>query len=437
MSLDRYYTLRWREGGFRTEECLAAAEDIVRIGEEEHCDVKLVNPGEYQDEVFCIIKPSQSSEGWVLIPVSDFVTTFVNGSPVKLIHYLENGDKISFSETGAELAFEIRHDNKYADAPGTHRFSTLSRRFMVAASLAAVLLFILSLYAVFSQDLSDRKTKAALENASHSVLRIRVDSIYLVKHAPGVSDTLRRMAAQESGSAFYTDEGILVTARHCIEPWLNNGFFGNQLSDYSQLPDHLAWALEAETWNQTSTCDTSLRLISKCSLLSETGQLLWSCFSSDFRYDNARDEIIELGDFAHEYYWRSVTGRFNRTDMMLGDIAVLEGFIQKGTIALASQEVLDRWLKAGTRLIFYGYPTGHKFSGKKIDRSSGEIKTDYSPGEMLAHNGELGVGYSGGPALIVHKGKVYAVGVISTYDETGSTRIYSVPVSEAPLNLSR
>ncbi|MBR0300258.1 MAG: hypothetical protein IJQ93_08085, partial [Bacteroidales bacterium] len=54
----------------------------------------------------------------------------------------------------------------------------------------------------------------------------------------------------------------------------------------------------------------------------------------------------------------------------------------------------------------------------------------YEPGQMISHNGGLEPGYSGGPALFVYDGKVYTVGVISTFDRDSKHCIYSVPITE-------
>ena len=59
------------------------------------------------------------------------------------------------------------------------------------------------------------------------------------------------------------------------------------------------------------------------------------------------------------------------------------------------------------------------------------MRRQYSEGEMIAHDGRLTHGYSGGPALVLRDGGLCVAGVISVIDGAGGERMYSVPVSEA------
>ncbi|MBO4447101.1 MAG: FHA domain-containing protein [Bacteroidales bacterium] len=423
-----FYILRWKGGDFRNDEQLAASENIVRIGQRADCDVRLPNGGPFADELFAVIKPAKSPDCWQLIPVSEFVHTYVNGSSVGLNHYLRNGDRISFSETGADILFELRK----GENPGTAHFTSVSRRFVTAVSIAAVLAVVLAFYGIIAPSLQKTRNSRLLATADQSVVRITVDSVFYVRTVSGQDCVLEGEASAGqrglvmNGTAFLTTDGLLVTARHCIEPWLNYNLVFSSKMSLDELPLCTAWALKAETYNQTHDNDTSYSVISKCTLYGVNGYL-GTYLSSDFRCNCERDEIVEIGDFSNRYFIRSITGRFNRSDMMLGDLAVMKLLSLKGTITLPSEELLEKEVVAGSALTFKGYPRRQETG---IETSPGDVLKDFAAGHMISHNGGLEPGYSGGPALFVCDGKVYAAGVISTFDKDSRHCIYSVPASE-------
>ncbi len=219
----QYYTLRWKGNGIRTDEHLAASDDTIRIGQRDDCEVRIPNLSRYADEWFAVIKPTRSADGWLVIPTSGFVRTFVNGSPVVLTHYLKSGDRISFSETTADILFEIRK----GDNTGTTHFTSMSRRFIAIVSCTAAIVIALALYGLFIQPDLKHRNLAVLRSAEQSVFQLSVDSIYYVRTVLGKVDTLCRetSSGQSSlvinGTAFLTTDGMLVTARQCIEPGLN------------------------------------------------------------------------------------------------------------------------------------------------------------------------------------------------------------------------
>lgn len=434
MSQD-YYTLSWSRPGhwYEKEKQLSAAADTVRIGQQEGCDAQIGNDGIFADEVFALIRPD-TPEGWSLIPVSCYIQCFVNGSPVSLVHHLQDGDRIRFSEAEEEFLFEVRQD-EYVDRKGVLHSTSLPRPVrIILFTLPFLLIGLLSLFVIrhVTENSFRERAIAALHS---SVLQIQVDSVYFVRTTSESSRILRSFSyvheqgGTENGTAFLTKDSLLVTARHCIEPWLNyQGIFLSTLAlSGCSLP--VQWALEAETYNQTHTGDTVFSVVSKCTFArgEDASEVLGlRLLSSDFIYDISRDEIVELGNFNQEFYWRSITERFARRDMMLDDIAYVHAGMA-GSIRLATKDQLPGLLEQGTALTFMGYPN---YQTKGFERSEGTVRRSYSEGEMIIHNGQLVTGYSGGPVLVNRGTSVTAVGVISVVDNKGGSRIYSVPVSE-------
>lgn len=423
-----FYTLRWKGLDFRNDEHIAASDNTVRIGQREDCDVRLANDGAFSDELFAVIKPTKSADGWQIISTSEFVSTFVNGSPIILNHYLKSGDRISFSETSAEILFEI----KRGENAGTSHFTSLSRRFIAIVASIAAIIFGLSLFGIVAPTVQKNRTQRILKSAEQSVIQLSVDSIYFIRRVKDREDTLGRCPSTGqrglvlNGTAFLTTDGLLVTARHCIEPWLNYNLVLFSRKDTVGLPKGTQWALEAETYSQTHHNDTSYRVISKCRLRGPDGYM-GTYWSSDFSINDSRDEIVEIGDYSNRFFIRSTIGRFNRSDMMLGDLAAMNLSSHVGTIDIPSKEILQKIVTSESTLTFKGYPRRQEAG---IETTHGEVLKDYVPGHMISHNGGLEPGYSGGPALFVYDGKVYAAGVISTFDRDSKHCIYSVPVSE-------
>lgn len=416
----QFYTLRWKGSAFGTDEHLSASENVVRIGQREGSDVLLPNHSRYADEQFAVIKPTKSADGWQIIATSEFVKTYVNGNPVSLNHYLKSGDHISFSESAVEILFEI----KKGENVGTSRFTTVSRRRIALIACATAFAIALAVYGIIAPDIIRDRNAAALNAAEESVAELSVDSIYYIRNVSGKQDTVCRSGASIIGTAFLTEQGLLVTARHCIEPWLEYHNIDSVV--INRFPLWTAWAVDAETYNRAHRNDTSYRVVSKCSI--RTANKYWGQFwSSDFSYNGTRDEIVTGGDYLHSYCMRTITGMFNRSEMMLGDIAVMPFKPHVGTIVIPSESVLKRIVTTGSSLTFKGYPSLQEWG---IDTKEGKVRKEYRSGHMISHDGELIYGYSGGPALIVYKRKAYVVGIVSTLDKGENDCIYSVPISE-------
>lgn len=399
-----YYSLRWSGGAPGSEEYLTASVNRVYIGQKEGCDVKLSNNGPYADELFAEIRPVVGNVGWQVIPASRFVQTQVNGAPVRLNHYLQSGDHITFSETDAEIVFEERSGERHGTE--TLRFASLSRRLVAISVCAALVVLGLGFWALL-HDSSEKKNQA-LRQAEEWVFKLEVDSV-LFYSGSTLEGSCR---GAETGTAFLTREGKLITARHCLEPWLNV-----RESQYTRADEILEtthrWALKAQTGQ-------GYTLVTKLNLRREDGSLVVSLLSSDFQMDKQADYCMELEDGLYPLMDK-------RKDIACLQMDSLSG---KSSILLPARDQLQGLAKKRTQLHFYGFPLNEKGACTTVDG----ILIDYQPGERILQQieGELVPGYSGGPVLVYRKGKVYVIGVISVLDSVSETESinYSVPVTE-------
>lgn len=432
-----YYTLRYchTDKLHKAGERIAAASQVVRIGQQEDCDVKLANDTGFADETFAVVNPRKDGQGWAIVVCSEDVQTLINGTRVDMVRSLEDGDHVTFSESSQELIFNVHDDCAYNPSLGpVHIAAPVSKKLFVSVVVALfALIGAVAFYAYHSRN-EEKSIKMALGNVRQDVYQLSVNTIYLqriVGQDTTVVDSFSCEGKGICGTAFLTKDSLIVTARHCIEPWLNDGTIMNIDKPEQIKSKPVLWALMAETYRQTHNGDTIYKVVSVCSLYSgDKGAILLANYRSDqFYYDDSRDDIIEKGDFAHEYYWRSLRRRHAQTDMMLGDVATLKTDTA-GIIMLADSTRMAKLVTMGQRLDFIGYPA-YSEQGKEI--ATGEVKLPYRENggeeEMIAHNGSLTHGYSGGPTLVVSGSDIYAVGVISVTDNVGN-RMYSVPATE-------
>lgn len=439
-----YYILQYErtDAMHKAGDRIVNSADTLRIGQTEACEARLLNQSPYEDVVFAVIEPNADGQGWRLIRISPYYELRVNGTPVTLVHYLHHGDRISMEGQRQELLFQVRHDHLYNQRAGAVAMTRpVSRKLIVALVLLPLLLFGGLLAWQIASVRNDSLTDEMIADARTSIYKLRVDSIQL-HHLSAEGDSLVGTFCYDDevghgivGTAFLTTDSLLVTARHCIEPWLNDPEILT-LDDYSQLKSQpTRWALEAETYNQLADDGTEMRLVTYCSLYQqdEVVTALGTVCSSDFQVNRDRDELIELGDFEHDYYWRSVAQRHQRRDMMLGDMAFLP-YGKPGTIRLADSQNIGALTKRGKHLLFMGYPESQKISFEteddRVRQPLAFSDEDHLPSEDIAHNGDIGHGFSGGPVLVRDGGDFYAVGIVSVTDGTNDKRRYSVPVTE-------
>lgn len=421
--MDKHYILT-------SSSCIfhGAGDRTAVIGSMEGCDFRLPDASSAFCPVVAKIKPDTDGRGWHIIRCSPTVAVFVNGEPIRRVCYLTDGDVI---ETGGNrFRFnELREANeRHSVIRIEHRSSPLTKL------LAILVLAIAAVGAFLIYDYNrERITGSMAEEIASSMFMTRVDSIQLVDVASGKVLESFVYETPPVGSAFLTTDSLLVTARHCLQPWLN----AVNPVDFGRLPTLSEWpiarALAVETANQISGTD-SLRLRSFITLTDENGHQ--TAVSSDrFTLNTSDDDIVELGDYSTPLYWRSISHRYRRCDMMLGDIAATR-FNRAGSIALADSADLRRLLREGKRLTFFGYPvTG--VNGARLEHCSDELRLPLSdlteqPGRLmlLSHEGGLTPGYSGGPVIVRDRFGFRAVGIVSVVDDKRESRSYSVPSSE-------
>lgn len=409
----------------------------LRIGQQEDCEVRFTNRTDFEDEQYAVIRPTRNEGEWQIIPVSEYVDVYVNGVPVILLHHLNDGDRISFDCEDQELIFKICRFDASDTAKGVVVVPAphFAKSFALLTALTLVLLSILGGY-VFKAGSAERNTNRMLNALRESVLQVSVDSVLFVERTTDGEKVLRSYSYLEeegsviNGTAFLTSDSRIVTARHCIEPWLSDRNVADADGPEDLTCQPSSWAMEAETYNQTHDSDTSYAVVAICNFTRDhdgDGKSVRSFWSSEFNIDRTRDLIVEKGDFKNVFYWRSIEESGLSKEMMLGDVAWTKTDIV-GQLSLAGEDTIDELLTGRQLFYFMGYPDHKTMRGLAV--TEGHMQMEFEKGGMIAHDGNLIHGYSGAPAIVLKGHKAYVVGVVTRIDANGGGRSYSVPVNE-------
>lgn len=451
----RYYSLRFERNDamHHSGEQVLNADNLLHIGQTETCEVRLANDSQYEDAVIAVIEKRDDGNGWKLISLSPYHEheVRVDGTPINYIHFLEDGDRISFEGQRQELVFNIHEDEHYNSNRILLVGAKASRTISIWLAFISIVVIGFAIQYLYSRPMDDRM----IESAMQSVFQISVDSIELIE-CRGDSAFVRKVAHKGDdfdeyfGTAFLTTDSSLVTARHCIEPWLNlpDGIVMDTTDPNTPL--HVRMALEAVTRNimAESEGNDSVRwiMVSHCVLSrhESNDSVLMRPLSTQFRIDDSRDHIMQYGDFDHQYFWRSIKVRPRRTEMMLGDIAYLPDASDslnglKGTIRMASKEEMRKLCKNANRPLIVMGRTDNETGDKQVQSPEAQLilKLDDSgfkngyPNSVITHNGGIDRGFSGGPVLTrVGLNGWCVIGVVSVTDKNNYNWYYSVPITE-------
>lgn len=422
--MDRHFTITSRRGILSFP-----GNSPLTIGQMEGCDVLIRNHSQYEDVAFAKILPNKNNDGWHIVKVSHYYPILINGNELNRVHYLNDGDVIEIK--GHQFKFNIREGEQ--TAPNiTHIHKTGKAVWGIIAAICIILTYVG--YQLYDNQ-KERITDAMKSEIMASIFTTRVDSLQLI-YCDSVVDTYT-YAYSPVGTAFLTTGSLIVTARHCIQPWLNMVL----PHEYANIPAMTEWPIEkalfAETENQLSG-EANWRIVSYITLTDEEGNSL-SISSEDFRMKYDSDDIVELGSYDEPKYWRSISHRYSRRDMMLGDIAVAKSD-KVGNIAVVDKSELRKLLNhRGVKLTFVGHPES-SVNGSLLDFKSDELRLPLEEMTecqgrifLLAHEGGLTPGFSGGPVIVRDGSGFKAVGVVSVVDERNGNRSYSVPTSEIEL----
>lgn len=427
MDSRQYYIITFAKGDqlHRMGEQVRNEHIPLVIGQCADSGVRLPSDERYEDENFAVIvKNPQNEGGWRLIRLCDAVEITVNGERMCRVHYLQENDRIAFEGQECELVFSTGEESLVSGKKVEAALRKMNRR-LFAAVFGAVAL--LALTFVLWQRFTDCSVEAG-DVPENSILKIRLESVEL-QHVDLVAgkevvSVVEKISVAEAGTGFLTSSGKFVTARHCIEPWLDE-------SPEDSTSALVRMALAAENYDMDN--GSYRRLVSKGSVFSTANdggrtETMKFRFSSDTCLYFTRNDCIEnLGTVRNPKYWRSL-GHEGKISS-IGDVVCLNvPFVGELEIAdIEMVKALEKNRETGTN----GIPSQglvHSFcEGRLIDAPVSEGGCVIRCLEVMGD--EVDKGLSGGPVMIKEKGRLYVVGVVSRRNSMNSEKFYAVPVT--------
>ena len=414
----------------------------LHIGQSASCEVMVPEVPEHEPVTSAVIVPGSNAEGWAIVRRNDVQEISVNGEQLAIARPLADGDEITVND-GKEcvkLRFTVHRDGNYDPAMGVIHNQRSAGSTHLMAIAAVVLALGAAIMGIVAFQGGHNLRHENLGHYNPSIYHITTDSVYLkVDTVIGgeVCQVIVDAIALENvaeGTCFLTEDGIFVTARHCIEPWLNDEQWDGVSRNESMSPE-VSLATRAETANRLSGTNR-YHLCSRCVI--SNGVERYEYLSTDFAMNKSRDQVVCLGTPDNPIYWRTIFSLANRRDMELGDVAYVASNGLTGEIRMASREELSQFdRQTDNDIVVMGFPLNDNDVTNVIFKSYGNsqhLELDPRSGkpigciQMLA---SINPGNSGGPVLALIGGQVRAIGIVSKADGRATQgTFWAVPITE-------
>lgn len=443
-----YYRLTyrsWSNKKSRGDAILCGYRPLL-IGQTVSCDVKLPERDDVAPLVVAVILPCEERDGWYVVRKTDTGTVEVNGREVTVGQMLKDGDWLTFADgrNRTDFCFEISKDGEYHPKEGVvylrnpHR----SQTYWLAAAWGAVAVAI-TLFAFWVRGGNDGLGSTIDCTAyEHDVYPITTDSVFVLcdtlENGVPCKKVIERAALEHPGlgTCFLTDAGLLVTARHCVEPWIvdHDEWNGETLDD--NTPVALRMAVEVENWNRGGG-EPRREMAAHCVVSFDDGFMHFS--SADFCMNKTRDQVVCLGTDTRPLFWRTIMPMGSNRAMELGDFAYLEmADGRKGKVSLASIEDLRRFEEQHNKNVaVLGFPISDDANSERASVVYGNSQhIDFADDSLttlgcIKMSASIGDGNSGGPVLAYVGDSIKAIGIVSKGDGIGTyTTFWAVPTSE-------
>lgn len=424
------------------DDVLNTSEKVLNIGEYPDCPIRYETSEGYEPEYYASIIKNEDGEGWRIVKRSQFIDVEIAGNGgFGYVHQLKDGDIIGFGDGKMTLQFNLHQEGDYSDS-GIKIVHQSNHKILYAmATLVAIVA--VGVGYLFYDRWNQTDLHQDVKAFSSSVYIIMVDSVQLVKVYEGkeeqIGETkdLAYTGEREIGTAFLTTEGKLVTARHCIEFWLNRKI--NRITHVEELNDDdiVKWAIIASTYMNCheEQKDTVMALKTYCSVYNpdslDSPLFVFHSMESRVHINYAHDKFYPIPDPSENYYWRTIIPRGNNREAELGDIAYID-VDEKGIVELADSAKMST-ISEGTPIVFLGFPQ-NGIGDRTLMYEDGNITREVSKdgiNQNLYVKGEINPGFSGGPVMARINDKIVVIGVTSRVDSI-SNGVYKwvVPITE-------
>ena len=423
------------------DDVLNTSEEVLNIGEYPDCPIRYESSEGYEPEYYATIIKNEDGEGWRIVKRSQFIDVEIAGNGgFGYVHQLKDGDVIGFGDGKMSLQFNLHQEGDYSDA-GIKIVHQSNHKLLYGVLAFACVLAVGVGYLLYDR-WNQMDLHQDVKAFSSSVYIIMADSVQMVKVYSGkeeqIGETkdLAYTGERVIGTAFLTTDGKLITARHCIEFWLNRKI--SRITNVAQLDDDIVKkAIEADTYMycRDEQNDTVVALKTYCSVYNpdslDSPLFVFHSLESRVHINYAHDKFYPIPDPSGNYYWRTIIPRGNNREAELGDITYID-VDEKGIVELADSSKIST-ISEGIPIVFLGFPQ-NGIGDRTLMYEDGKITREVAKdgiNQNLYVKGEINPGFSGGPVMARIDDKIVAIGVTSRVDSI-SNGVYKwvVPVSE-------
>lgn len=426
----------------KTGASIAGGHGPFAIGQTPSCRLPLPEAADEAPMVMATILPEGEGK-WYMTLKTDCHPVSINGTPLLVAQALNDGDRLTFSPDGqnaTELLFEVCQGD-YDDSTGiVYKPQKSSLRTTIVAAALGVAAIVAVVWALTGQQQQLDLNHADLTQYEQSIYHITTDSVELL--CDTIIDgqhqlvSLEHLALEnaEAGTCFLTSEGLFVTARHCVEPWITDEQWDG-LDWSASMPDAVRLANIAETHNREGHGST---YIVRAHSVVSRGFEHYHFHSTDFKMNKSRDQVVRLGTDRQPIYYRTIIPLATRRDMELGDFAYVpapEGIT--GNISLCTKDDLHTFeAQAYKAIMAIGFPVNDNATADVITKVPGtcqhiEFGSDGLPIGCIQMSASVNKGNSGGPILAYIGKALKAIGIVSKSDARAQQGLFwAVPTTE-------
>ncbi len=408
----------------------------LHIGQESSCGLRLPDNGN-EPQIYATILPSNDSSFWYIVRRTDWYDILIGDKPLLVATPLHDGDILTFRDSSntTSLKFKVHTDGDYNQTSGVTYHHRNNNKL---SWIAIAILFILIVGILIIRPWNQRTIST--KEYEPSIFHIMTDYVYLVCDTiiDGKPQEVIKSSAESHtvGTCFLTSDSLFVTARHCIEPWINDVEWDGIPNSHT-MSDAVRLATTAETINRLEG-KQRYKMRTHCVIYRDT--LFYDFYSTDFKMNKSRDQVLPLGTEENPIYWRSIVPIALRRNMELGDFAYIESGDISGNIEMASIDDLVQFNLQDKEkdISVIGFPETDNGSERLIVTrgisNQVELDGDNSPKGCIMINASINSGNSGGPILALIGDKVKVIGIVSKVDSKATEETFwAVPITEVPM----
>lgn len=433
----KYYSITVKNSSatLHAGECFYNSCAPLTIGQKPTADIQLPCSDDLLPQTFCVIVANPDGEGWLIVRKSEFYAVRVGDADLAVVAHLADGDTITVEDH--TFVFNTHDDDAYVEGQGLVRVSAKhSLRHWMFWGVSLLLILVASIgFQVCSKRMNSFSTSDS-EQVRTSVYKIIVAEYIFQQHTPDDAEgVFRPIATYEAdsisvGTCFFTRDSLCVTARHCVEPWVDFSAWDDDVT-LASLPQEVRWAVQAEQ-SQLAEADTLYRLVTRCQVL-DGDSCIHEFTSDNCSFNRSRDIIAHMGDA--RFPWRIIYPLYKRKDVELGDFAFVKTPFA-GKLELASDDYLTGFdPEDDGEVRIYGYPKtnhGNQWEFQRVGHlTMPECDDDgFSCCLQLTVSGTSG--YSGAPVIAKRRGRLMVIGIFSKIDDLVDNKetFYAVPANE-------